>query len=121
MLIIISLFSMLTDGEDFSAQVDISSLYFPAASEDGALLYVGFNIYEDLCFEKNHSFSVHINTTEDNVNIGPITYTEVIIIDNEGKPSFYLSGCIPWKHHIIQYLEWTSLSLSTLSRRVMGK
>lgn len=76
---------MLTEGEDFSAQVDISSLFFPAGSGDGSLLSVVFNIYDDLCFEKNHIFLVHINTTEDNVNIEPLKYTRVIIIDNEGK------------------------------------
>ena len=76
---------LLTEGEDFSSQVDISSLFFPAASVDGQLLPIVFDIDEDLCFEKNHSFTVHISTTEDNVDIGPVNYTTVIIIDNEGK------------------------------------
>ena len=78
------LFFPHTDGEDFSPQVDISSLFFEASSVNGQLLCINFTIVDDLCFEKDHNFSISINTTEDNVDIGPLADTSVLIIDNEG-------------------------------------
>lgn len=99
-----------TDGSDFSAPDNLDSLFFPAGSENEATLCFNITILEDLCFEKDHNFSLHINSTEDNVNIGPLKYAEVIIYDNEGnfEKGNLKSSCTKINHcHAVPQVDFT--------------
>lgn len=69
---------------DFSVPANIGSLSFPEGSMDGDTLCINATIIDDINFEKNHTFNVTIDSTEDNVDIGPVALTTVTIIDDEG-------------------------------------
>ena len=89
------LYHSTTDTSDFSVP---NSLFFPSGSNNGDVRCINVTIIDDLCFEKNHSFSIHITDTEDNVNTGPFIYALVLIIDNEGM---YLAiWVLEYQNHI---------------------
>lgn len=75
--------------------MDLSSLYFPVGSVDGAMLCLNFSIDDDQIFEKDDNFTIHIGSTEENVNIGPINYTRVLVIDNEGIRPYRIANQLP--------------------------
>ena len=73
-----------TDGQDFFSSSIFPDLFFPAGSEEGAQLCTNITIVDDNVFEQDHSFTVHIDSTEDNVLIAEPRFTTINITDNEG-------------------------------------
>lgn len=75
-------------GEDFTTPA-LDELFFPIGSDVGTLVPVVFNITDDNIFEKDHSFTVAIISTEDNVNIVDPSNVTVTIEDDESMNLVY--------------------------------
>ena len=71
-------------GQDFVALDGTEGFFFPFGSEDMAILPINVTIIDDECFEKEHNFTIDIVSSEDNIGIGPLVETTVIIMDNDG-------------------------------------
>lgn len=67
---------------DYSSAALDSSVSFPEGSETAC---VNITILDDSALEDSHSFSVHIIQTDaTNIETGSLTYTTVLITDDEG-------------------------------------
>lgn len=78
--------SILTCAFCYHADDDFSvpaNTFFPIGSDNTTMVCVNVTIFDDLCYERNHSFSIHLGLHEDNVLAGAPIYAFVNIIDDE--------------------------------------
>jgi len=59
-----------------------TTITFPRGSEDGTRRYFRIPIFNDLLFEKDETFSLHIHDVEENVHVH-IKYQNVTIHDDD--------------------------------------
>ena len=81
---------LLLDGQDFLSSSISPDLFFPAGSEEGALLCTNITILDDDIFEGDHDFSIHINSTSENIQVTEPQSATVFIIDDDGNVTYGL-------------------------------
>lgn len=83
-------------------EIFISPVFFLEGSVNGSIHCINIVTVDDVCFEKNHSFEVSIDSTVNNVIVNFPSFTTVTIIDNEGNYSQFMRPRL--EYHAAAYM-----------------